>query len=45
MIPNLPNSNAHIPPHQAMSTFIYFLKHPFMPVVSVSKYLLRNWHL
>lgn len=43
MIPNLPNSNAHIPPPQAMLTFIYFLKHLFMPVVSVSKYLLRRY--
>lgn len=36
---------AHVLPHQAMLTFTYFLKHLFIPVVSVPKCLFKIWHM
>lgn len=42
IIPRLADSNAHVLTHQDMLTFIYFLKHLFIPVISVPSACLKS---
>lgn len=41
IIPRLADSNAHVLTHQAVLTFSYFLKHFFIPVLSVPECLFK----
>lgn len=43
--PNLADAIAHVLTHKTMLTFIYFLKHLFILVVSIPKCLFKPWHL